>query len=283
MLCAGKELGYVFEPFSPGPGPSSNPRPFDKWFVALADHDVARVSDFERILGFRYPFWSNLRRLRGGRDGARLLRQQVRSLLWRAQGRRALLKDPIALYSAEWVVSHFEADVVVMIRHPAAFCSSLKVKNWSFDFWHFASQPELMARYSAGMQSRIQAAASSPPNLLNQAILLWNCTHLTIADYQARHPEWHFVLHENCSRDPLQIFQQLYSGLGLAFNSRARRVIEASSGEDNPSDQVRGREFLRNSRLNVDNWRRRLTLAEVATIRRETAEVSDRWYGDESW
>ena len=50
---------------------------------------------------------------------------------------RVLLKDPICVFSAEWVEKEFNSDVVIIIRHPAAFVASLKVKNWEHDFNEF--------------------------------------------------------------------------------------------------------------------------------------------------
>ena len=37
-----------------------------------------------------------------------------------------LLKDPIACMSSEYLHREFEMDVVIIIRHPAAFVSSLQ-------------------------------------------------------------------------------------------------------------------------------------------------------------
>lgn len=284
MLAAGPEVGYVYEPFNVGPGISCNPHPFSAWFVGLdGTDDAVRRADFQAILGFRYPVVSNLGRLRGAKDAARLLRNLALSLRHRAQGRRPLLKDPIALFSAEWLARHFAASVVVMIRHPAAFCSSLKLKQWTFNFADLAGQPGLMAGPLAPMRGEIEQAVRSDLPLLEQAILLWNCIHLTIAGYQERHPDWHFVRHEDCSRDPLGSFQSLYAALGLTFTEQVRATILASSGADNPTEQARGQEFRRNSLLNIDNWRRRLTADEAALVRHRTGELADRWYGDESW
>ena len=49
-------------------------------------------------------------------------------------GLRPLLKDPIAIMSCEWLAETFNMDVIVVIRHPAAFVASLKVAGWEFAF-----------------------------------------------------------------------------------------------------------------------------------------------------
>ncbi len=44
---------------------------------------------------------------------------------------RPLIKDPIGLFSYKWLVSKFDMDVLVLIKHPAAFVSSLKKNGHS--------------------------------------------------------------------------------------------------------------------------------------------------------
>lgn len=39
---------------------------------------------------------------------------------------RPLVKDPFALFSAEWFADNFDAEVIVIVRHPAAVVSSIK-------------------------------------------------------------------------------------------------------------------------------------------------------------
>ena len=62
-------------------------------------------------------------------------------------------------------------------------------------------------------------------------------------------------------------------------------AIRRSTSRSNPVDrEVNGRQFLtRDSRANVDNWRRRLTPTEVERVRARVADVSPLFYGDDEW
>lgn len=71
-------------------------------------------------------------------------------------------------------------NVLVQVRHPAAFCSSLKVKDWEFDFNNFLRQPLLIENYLYPFRDEIQEFAERKRNIIEQGILLWNCIHHTI-------------------------------------------------------------------------------------------------------
>src|SRR5699024_11082686 len=58
--------------------------------------------------------------------------------------KKYLIKDPIACMSSEWLHNRFDMEVVIVIRHPAAFVASLKRLNWDFDLNELICQEELM-------------------------------------------------------------------------------------------------------------------------------------------
>src|SRR4051794_31102993 len=90
-----------------------------------------------------------------------------------------------------------------MVRHPAAFASSIKLKRWHFDFNHFLRQEELMNGLLAPFADDVRQLAAKNDDLLEQAILQWRCFHHAIRQYQLAPPDWQFVRHEDLSLDPL--------------------------------------------------------------------------------
>jgi hypothetical protein len=191
----------------------------------------------------------------------------------------------MALFSAEWIAETFDAQVVVVVRHPAAFASSLKLDGWTHPFSHFLDQPALMEDRLQRFQEEIDAYAREEHDILDQAALLWRLIHSTIADDRARHPEWLVVRHEDLSRDPIDGFRAVFEALDLPYTDEVQDAISRSTSRSNPADRdENGRQFLtRDSRANVDNWRRRLTPAEVERVRAHVADVSPLFYGDDEW
>jgi hypothetical protein len=286
MIAASDDVGYIHEPFNIDRGPGICRTRFTYWFTYIrpgTDGDAA--DDFRRLLGFRYNYLAQALSVRSRRDVRTLIRDGGRFFRYRMRHARPLLKDPMALFSAEWIAETFDAQVVVVVRHPAAFASSIKLDGWAHPFSHFLSQPALIEGYLSPFREEISAFAREEHDILDQAALLWRLIHHTIADYRTRHPDWLVVRHEDLSRDPIDGFGALFEALDLPYTDDVQQAILQSTSRSNPADRdANGRQFLtRDSRANVDNWRRRLTPAEVDRIRTRVADVSTLFYGDDEW
>jgi hypothetical protein len=286
MIAASDAVGYIHEPFNIDRGPGICRTRFPYWFTYIrpgTDGDTA--GDFRRLLGFRYNYLAQARSVRSRRDLRVLIRDGGRFSRYRMRHARPLLKDPMALFSAEWIAETFDAQVVVVVRHPAAFASSIKLDGWAHPFSHFLDQPALMEDHLQRFKEEIQAFAAEERDILDQAALLWRLIHSTIADYRTRHPEWLVVRHEDLSRDPIPGFGALFQALDLSYTEEVQEAILQSTSRSNPVDRdVNGRQFLsRDSRANVDNWRRRLTPDEIGRVRARVADVSPLFYGDDEW
>lgn len=292
MIAATPQVGYVQEPFNPKLPLGENPRPFGRYFQYLCEENQGDYVDiFNDIIRFHYPLSHNIGRIRNARSVYRIIQGQKRALTHRRHHSRALIKDPIAFFSSEWLYHTLGMDVVVLVRHPAAFCSSLMLRDWSFDFNHLLDQPLLMARYLMPFEKDIRAYALKRPPLLAQSILLWNIFHSVIQEYRATYDSWLFVKHEDLSLEPITAFESLYQSLGLTFSEQAMDAVIKSSGTHNPSEQQAGTvlkkysnlDVKRNSLANIKNWQKRLTPAEIETIREKTDAIASAFYTDDSW
>ena len=87
--------------------------------------------------------------------------------------RRPLMKDPCALFSAEWLARRFDMQVVIMIRHPAAFVSEMQALQVPFPFSHLLKQPLLMEAHLLPFEGAIQDYASHTHSIMDQALLAW--------------------------------------------------------------------------------------------------------------
>jgi hypothetical protein len=170
-----------------------------------------------------------------------------------------------------------------MLRHPAAFCSSLKIKNWEFDFSNFLNQPLLMEKYLHPFVDEIREYTEHKKGVIEQGILLWNCIHHTIEIYKKEFPDWLFIRHEDLSADPINQFRSIYQKFGLEFTQKAKRTILESSGAHNPVEQQARSEFARNSVENINNWKTRLSQEEIALIRDKTSGIAGLFYINDEW
>jgi hypothetical protein len=285
MIGASDEVGYVHEPFNIHRGPGICRAEFPYWFSYIRPGtDGQLADDFRRLLDFRYNYRAQALRLRSSADVRALLRDGSRFLDFRLRRLRPLLKDPMAVFSADWIAETFDAQVVVVIRHPAAFASSIKLDGWTHPFSHFVDQPALIEDHLARFREEIELFAAEEQDILDQAALLWRLVHSAIADYRSRRPDWLFVRHEDLSRDPIGGFESLFDSLGIPYTDGVREAINRSSSSSNSVDRDQNRSLLlRDSRANIDNWRRRLSPTEIAHVRTKVADVSPLFYGEDEW
>ena len=284
MISAAPDVCYIHEPFNIGISMGINPLPFKYWFQYICEENEKGYGQiFENILRFKYPLRQNIARARTPKNIARIITDQVYFLVHKMRKERPLMKDPIAFFSAEWLYKRFNMDVVVMIRHPAAFCASLKVKDWKFDFSNFLDQALLMRNFLSQFEEEIIEFSRKEKDIIEQAILLWNCIHSSTITYQKKYPDWLFIKHEELSLDPLSEFQSIYKKLNLEFSKEVEKAIEQSSGIHNPIEPGPKNQFKRNSKMNIKNWRNRLTDQEIERIRIKTSSIAEFFYSENDW
>lgn len=287
MLSHSSEVQYIHEPFNLKCRPGICRAKFSKWY-AYVNHETERHSNvreaISKTLNFQYGLGEELSQARNVKDVLRAGRDYWLMSCGRMLNRRPLMKDPLALFSAEWLSKNFNMDVVILIRHPAAFVSSLKVKNWSFPFSHLLNQPALMAQYLEPFESEIREYAVEQKDLVSQAILLWRITHSVIRNYQDSYPDWLYIRHEDLSRNPVEEFSNLYHRLDLALTPKIQQEIEISSGKGNPVETSQNiHNVNRDSAANIWNWKNRLSHSDIQRIYDEVGDLGQFFYRDDDW
>lgn len=288
MLCLSGELGYLYEPFRPrmSDGPGWVAKKFPYWYQYIGpENEQEYFRPMTDLLRMRLPFWEQFGDIKNSRHLMRLLRYWFSSVEYRVCGKKPLLKDPFALFSAEWLAQHFGVQVVVMIRHPAAFAASLKRLNWTFGVHQFQEQPDLMRRYLQDYQAQVQHFVVQPPDIIDTAILVWNMVYDTVAQYQKAHPDWVFLKHEPLAEEPVDGYRRLYQKLGLQWNSRVEMQIAAySSTENERHGLVDGWNTIRqDSKAARWRWCKLLHPEEITRVRAGTESISALFYDNSDW
>jgi hypothetical protein len=288
MLATAPNVAYIHEPFKPG---WSLPYTFtraDLYFQHVAGHNAARWEpDVLRTLRFNYSWAHTYREAPGLRQAFKATSKWARWNSRRYRGHRPLLKDPIALFATPWLADRFGMDAVVMIRHPAAFCSSIKLKRWTFDFKQWVCQTELMDTLLVPFRDEIAAKAEKNDDLIDQAILQWRVFHHVIDVYRKARPDFLYVRHEDLSLDPVGGFRKMFEHCKLEWTPASEKTIRESSDEGNLKDANaagKSTHFVQlDAKANVKNWQKRLSADEVRRIRAGTEDVSPLFYTDADW
>lgn len=284
VLCAGKGAGYVNEPFNLATSPGTIRVPVDHWFPKVtAENEGEILAALEPLLRFEYPLGRELRRCRTYVDLLHT-RNMWRSFV-RGRGRRPLVKEPHAVFSAEWFAERLGSDVVVTVRHPAAVVSSWKRLAWSFDFTNLLAQPGLLRDQLGPFGPDMERALEPSYDLVDRVALLWHVVYRSVADYRERFPAFHIVRHEDLSREPVEGYRALYETLGLPLTREAENAIAAASSAANPKETSveSPHETRLDSRANLTSWKRRLSDDEVERIRNVTHDTAALFYGGDEW
>jgi hypothetical protein len=284
VLCAGNGAGYLNEPFNLATSPGTIRVPVDHWYpYVTAENEGEIVAALEPLLRFEYPLGRELRRCRRYIELLHTLRMWRSSV--RGRGRRPLVKEPHAVFSAEWFARRLASDVVVTVRHPAAVVSSWKRLDWSFDFANLLGQAALVRDVLGPFRSDMEQALEPSHDLVDRVALLWHVVYRTVADYRERFPSFRVVRQEDLSREPVEGYRALYEALGLPLNREAGNAITAASSAANPKETSveKPHETRLDSRANLTSWKRRLSDDEVDRIRNLTGETAALFYGDDEW
>jgi hypothetical protein len=284
-LRASGEVIYISEPLNILQSPSFFEFSLENWYTYINEANEGRfLESYRAAFRFHLETVSEIRRLRSFEGSVRLGKRWLKFLIGRVQSRRPLVRDPFAVFSAPWFVRRLGCRVVVIVRHPAAFVSSLKKLGWTFDFRHLLRQPALMDDRLAMFRGEMEAALRAPDDVVRQASLLWRVVYRNVDDYRAV-PGLHVVRHEDLSLDPLREYASLYETLGLSFTNDAKRAIARLTSEDNPEEVTLAKPYSvrLDSRSNLEHWKRRLERAEIDRVRDLTFDVAPSYYSDDDW
>jgi len=287
MIAASPLVGLIYEPFNIRPnirqrnGCSAK---FEYWFTYLCEENEQDFyQPIKKTIHFHYSLFDQLKAARTSRELARSFKYFLQFQWYRISKARPLLKDPIAVFSAEWLAAKFDIDVVVLIRHPAAFAGSLKVKNWTHPFDHFLKQHLLMRDLLYPFADEIKNFVHEEKDIIDQAALLWKLIYYVVSIYKQRNPQWIFVRHEDLSIDPVAGFRSLYGSLDIEFSQSIAKFIKSFSYLENREDSGEIDFYRRDSISNISTWKTRLTNAEVKRIKGMVDEVSAEYYSDDEW
>lgn len=284
MLAADALTAYISEPLNVLHRPGVFRVKVNHWYQYVCDENGDEyLPAFQDLLEFDYFLWDEIRSLRSRKDFLRMGRDFLIFYNALMRGQRALLKDPFAVFSTPWFAKHLKCKVVITVRHPAAFASSLKRLNWKFDFQDLLDQPLLMRDHLDLYREEMQSIKSD--DVIGQSALLWKMIYHSVHASRELNPDFIIVRHEDLSRDPVSGYRDLYQLLDLEFTTRVEKTILNSSSSENPAELSRKKVhgFKLDSRANIDIWKKRLSVEEIDRIRKMTEETSALYYPEADW
>ena len=284
MLALDPSTAYISEPLNVWHRPGVFRVPIHQWYQYICEENEGEyLPAFRELLEFKYHLGKEIHSIRSLRDFLRMGRDFRIFYYGLEEGRRALVKDPFAAFSTQWFAQRLNFKIVISVRHPLAFVSSLKRLNWKFDFQDLLDQPLLMRDHLEAYRSQMESTQTKP--VIEQAALLWKMIYETIHSTLRLNPDFILIRHEDLSQDPVAGFRTLYQTLGLDYTHHTEKSILDSSSSENPMELSRKKvhDVRLDSRANVSNWKKRLTDDEIRRVRAMTEEVAQLFYTDAGW
>jgi hypothetical protein len=289
ILKESPELVYVYEPFNVNQASGICKSPFPVWFTYVCDRNADRYKPgLDRTMALKYNLLGQIVGMRRPKDLVRLPIDFWWFLTGRLKGARPIIKDPIAVFSAEWLAKTYHMDVVTLIRHPAGFVSSRKSRGDEYNFATFLRQDELMEDHLELYRDEIQQRADDPGTIVQQSALLWKLIYHCVAGYQRRHADWLYLRLEDLSAEPVEMFGRIFEHVGADFTERIGQVVGEFTSPDNPKQargigRLKGRTLKRSSKASAKSWKKKLSEEEIQTVRSITEPVAENWYSDQDW
>lgn len=284
ILAAAPHIKYYSEPFNPNTtfGLSLVKKP--RWYEYIcSENELTYRALIDDMMELRRPSFGDVVRAEGQRKV--LGRMWLSKYKNRSAYHRVLMKDPFACYSAEWLAERYQMQVIVLLRHPAAYVASRKAAGWSFDFRNYLEQPQLVRDIlSPNLQQIESFVAEKEPPSLETGALQWNLIYGALLSFAQRNPDWLVVRHEDLCTNPIDRFGTLFEACRLGFDDNVVARIRATTATENPLSNRDGQHRIhRDSRVLVKKWKKQLSQREVETVREATESTAGQYYKDDDW
>ena len=285
VLSHSPQFGYLHEPFNLIEQPEIFGFKTDRFYYRVTPQDERSVTKaISRMIRFRPSLFFALSSARNIGDIRRIVRNVKLLRSYRLDKRIPLIKDPMALFSADWIGRNFRSCVIVTVRHPAAFVQSLRRLNWEFPFHHLLQQPELMDDLLFPYRDVIVRLSNAHASVEDQAAYLWTLIYGMVARIQSSQPGWLVTKIEDIANSPVHRFHDIVAFTGAEFDRYIRDAAISTSSANNPVTPTANRlDVNRNSGMATVQWKKDLSHDAVDRIRRITGLVSDVYYTSDDW
>ncbi len=179
--------------------------------------------------------------------------------------KKLVMKDPTATLSTEHFLKNKHLSVIYTLRHPCGVVTSHQRLGWSGSpIQDFLSQKHLYDR----MPREVQAVKGRTLTEVEGLAWYWRAVNEFVLQVARQHPTIPIVEHETFSRHPEAVVRQLYGQFDIPFTPKIADELERLTGSQNPTDPTNNEIHVlqRNSRDNVDRWKKMISKADERVI-----------------
>lgn len=233
---------YVHEPFNPYSPCAYSPLRVPEFFYRLDKKKNERELKYmQELLDIKHRRCSlKLFDLRYPKTVLSRMNYCAKGLLGMAKADRAVIKDPIAIMSADILCNNLNMKPLFMVREPAACVSSLYIRNWRTDFRPLLKQIDRLSEIIPDDIDQLKFLADNPDHdMIDNASFVWRVCNVAIIHYLKQNSEWAVTRHEDLIDDPIAAFKKLFEMFEFPWNGETQAFIQSlnSSPSDNSSEE----------------------------------------------
>ena len=179
---------------------------------------------------------------------------------------RHLIKDPTAAFMLEWMTMNYNLDIVIVVRHPAGFVSSILKLNWDFNFNLILNQKHLMSNFLFPYKKIIETHNYDGMDAAKGAVL-WSIIYYVLENMPNKN-NYYWIKYEDICANPQAEFKQLFKAVNLEWDGRIEKHLQKSiSSQVTFSNNITS--GLRRDAAKMETiWKVRLPLKDIETIDR---------------
>ena len=300
MIGISPQAGYLWEPLGMGHRPgvcALDP----VWFPYITKTNHAQYFNaITDTANYNYNFkaefnsiWAELKKARSI-NIIRTLKGRIRVMIvenirfhkYKKEKRVPLFKDPLSLFLSEWYYKHFDAKIIIMIRHPAAVIASHKRLQWRLNSQLLLKQPALIQDHLNDYRSELLSVKNKTYDLIEDGIIMWNIIYSTVQKYRRKYKDWLFLKHEEVASDPLKHYPKIFNFIGIDYTLKIEESIKKYCLEPNMKSyniEKRAHNIKLYSPGTAHSWKNEMSSEEVRKIRTCVEKVSSSFYSNYDW
>jgi hypothetical protein len=202
------------------------------------------------------------------------------------KNKRVLIKDPTICLSSDYLAQNHDFFVVMLIRHPLAYVSSMKRLGWgAIGHRYFSNNTDLLENYLLNLKDQIKSPEEDDFDYIKQYSIDWNCFYTVLFDFIKNNPRIYPITHEKLSLNPDEELRKIFSFLELDYTDSIQKHVSEFTTSSNRTEAKNGKvhDLHRNSKNLIKIWRKRLSEEDISIIKHETFELASEYYDPDTW
>lgn len=191
--------------------------------------------------------------------------------------KRVVIKEVNPL-AAEWIISEFMPQVILLVRHPVAVALSYKRLGW-LDA-PLSDVRSCLNQINKDDLSELTQPSNTKDFWFNNGLMQGGCLSYALALLD-NYPNAKVIKHEELCEDPIVNFRDLFCSAGLEWSLRSENLIrEKASGDDQRGPYSTNRD----TKTMPKAWRTQVTQDEINQLRAAFSQFDLPWYtSDDEW